>query len=219
MDEDILTQEYRTKGTAFTPAGDPLYEERLEHIANDSGGELTVTYTAPGGKMIASKIVQYDCRATMPGFELIDYVNNDKEGVFWQEDQIVSFQGADQTLLDAPAGPGIFDAGFDNAIKINWEELMSGQKLVFSYLFARDNRFIKLKLQKSGAPETVGPDVSEGTVFFKISANNFILRLFSQPLFVGYDTNSRRLQYYSGPSNLPVFNKRQPVLIRYEFLS
>ena len=211
----LQQQEFAVQGVASDPEGNVLYVEQLEHQSNDSGGWLTVEYTDPTGDPLADKQVNYDCRATTPSFVLKDRTNGNEEGVRWMEDVIESYQNSDITRLSVPNGPSIVDAGFDNAIKTSWDTLMAGKKVSFNYLFARDNKFLKLRFVKSKPPSVLEGEASENIVFFRIAANNLLFRMLSSPIYVGYDRSSKDLKYYLGPSNLPMMRDKKEVLIRY----
>ena len=211
----LQQQEFSVQGVASDPDGNVLYVEQLQHEPNESGGNLTVEYTDPAGTPLADKNVKYDCRATTPSFVLKDRTNGSEEGVRWMADAIESFQNDEVTRLGIPDGPSIVDAGFDNAIKTSWETLMAGKKVAFNYLFARDNKFLKLRFVKSKPPSVLKGEASENIVFFRIAANNLVFRLLSSPIYVGYERSSKDLKYYLGPSNLPMMRDQKKVLIRY----
>ena len=214
----LKSQEYAVIGEAFDNDGELLYTETLIHRADDTGGSLETRYRLPQGVEIARKTVEYDCRPTAPSFELQETTSGQLEGARWVGDRIEVFSGDELTSLEVPEGPLIFDAGFDNSIKLNWDRLMDGETLTVNYLFSRAGRFLELRLQQSEAPDNATGVTTDGVVYFRISANNPFLRLFSSSLFVGYDREDRSLRYYSGPSNLPMMRDQKQVLIRYRDL-
>ncbi len=211
----LQQQRFSVEGVASDPEGNILYVERLKHVPDNTGGKLTVAYTDPSGTPLANKQVNYNCRTTAPSFSLEDQVSGVKEGVNWKQDQLESFQDDEITRLEVPDGPTIIDAGFDNAIKSSWDTLIKGEKVAYNYLFARDNKFLKLRFLKSEPPRTLENEISGDVVFFRIAANNPIFRLLSSPIYVGYDRNTQDLKYYFGPSNLPAMKDQKNVLIRY----
>jgi hypothetical protein len=215
VEDWLQQQQFFVEGVASDPEGNTLYVERLKHVPNSTGGMLTVAYTDPGGAPLANKQVDYNCRTTAPSFTLIDQVSGVKEGVNWTQDLLESYQDDEVTKLEVPNGPTIIDAGFDNAIKSSWDTLMKGEKVAYHYLFARDNKFLKLRFLKSDPPEKLENEISSDVVFFRIAANNLIFRMLSSPIYVGYDRNTQDLKYYFGPSNLPAMKDQKNVLIRY----
>lgn len=212
----LQQQRFYVQGVASDEDGDVLYVELLKHIPGKSGGTLKVEYTNPEGAPLAEKEVQYNCRSTTPSFVLRDRVNGIREGVNWREDLVESYQDNEVTRLEIPEGPSIVDAGFDNAIKTSWNTLMTGNKVTFNYLFARDNKFLKLRFVKSSPPEVLKQEAPDNIVFFRIAANNLLFRMLSSPIYVGYDQITRDLKYYFGPSNLPTMRDQKSVLIRYD---
>ena len=218
-DEPIFQQEYKVKGTAKNKVGTMLYYEVLEFKTSQSGGYLSVDYFAPDDSVLATKQVSFNCRPTAPDFELTDMTTNEKEGVVVESEKIKSYQGSESSTLSIPDNQLVIDAGFDNAVKMNWDKLVAGGKVPFSYLFARDNKFFKLRLEKVDASKVDFPNTDENVIFFKIDANNLIFRLFSSPLFLGYESDSKSLRYYSGPSNLPMMKDEKSILITYQPVS
>ena len=214
-DQPIFQQEYKVKGTAKDGNGEMLYYEVLEFKTSETGGDLVVDYFSPDNQVLATKKVEFNCRPTAPDFELVDMTTNEVEGVKVESEQITSYQGKQSSVLSIPESQLVIDAGFDNAVKMNWDELMAGKKIPFNYLFARDNKFFKLRLEKVDGSKVEFPQSEEDVAIFKIDANNLIFRLFSSPLFLGYTTDSKSLKYYSGPSNLPMMRDQKSVLITY----
>ena len=197
----FLDQEFLIKGVAENSDGKILYEDILKQEPGSSGGKLHVSYSSPEGAILATKVVDYNCNPTTPSFRLLDNKTGKVEGVKWSFDNVESYQDDQRTIIAHPNRQFIIDAGFDNAIKLNWDELIEGQSVVFDYLFARKNRFLKLRFEKSRAPSIVNSDSTPTDIFFKVVPNNMILRTISSPIFVGYNQYSRELRYYIGPTN------------------
>ena len=213
---------YQVQGIASSVDNKPLYIEKLSFKAIDGednlqGGVLEVEYRLPDGEMLAEKTVSYSCRMTAPDFQLRDAKSSEDEGVIWQGGELISYQKDQSEVLTPPKGNLIIDAGFDHFIKQHWRTLIDGKAVKVNYLFPRDNVFIKLRVQKSSAPNGLNEvELAENRdiVFFKISANNLLFRLFSSPISVGYDS-SQSLRYFIGPSNLPMMRDQKQVIIRY----
>lgn len=213
---------YHVIGSAYDKNQNKLYTEELNFSPSPSGGILITRYSDSDTNTIAIKTVDFECHPTAPAFELEDMSNGDKEGVrrIIGENSIESFQSDSVKSLTPPTGVVIIDAGFDNTIKLNWEILVSGERLTVSYLFARENKFLKLRLEQAPTPPFLQAppwsDSGSDIVFFKISANNFLFRLLSDPLYVGYSRENMSLKYYIGPSNLPMMRDQKSVVIRYQ---
>ena len=178
---------------------------------------MNVAYTKPGGAPIANKIVKYRCQPTTPSFELTDSDGNPLESVEWGDAEVITQQEETNARLDTPTEPAIVDAGFDNAIKLHWDELLDGKNPEFQYLFSREGRFLKLRFAKIEEPPARYPADGEELVHFRITPANPFLRLFASPLYVGYRADSRDLRYYLGPSNLPSMRRQKDVLIVYDY--
>ncbi len=216
VDDPLINQSFEVKGQAETLEGETLYTEHLTQTPNEEGATLTVEYKDSKGTLIARKTVDYNCNPTTPSFVLEDTQTGASEGVRWNESDLESFQGDKVARLDQPSGPAVVDAGFDNVIKLNWEKLMRDESVKYDYLFARRNKFLKLKFSRSGAPKALKEKASDNIAFFKVGANNMFFRMLSSPIYVGYDTQTRNLAYYYGPTNLPMFDMEQPLLITYQ---
>ena len=216
---DFLNQEFLIKGIAENPDGKILYEEVLKQKPGSLGGKLHVSYSSPEGITFATKVVEYNCNPTTPSFTLLDNITGEVEGVNWSFENVESFQDERSTIIAHPNNQFIIDAGFNNAIKLNWKILLEGQSVIFDYLFARENRFLKLRFEKTEVPRSINGESTSMNVFFKIAPNNVILRAISSPIFVGYNQYSRVLRYYIGPTNLPMLVGGEKVIIRYQKLA
>ena len=215
------TNGYRVQGDAYDWDGNLLYSEYLQFQPSETGGKLKVSYSLPDAGEFARKVADFNCQPTTPAFKLTDVSSQNQEGVEWQPDgkSIISFQNGERTELEVPDGITIFDAGFDNTIKRHWDSLVAGEQLKVNYLFARDNRFLTLRIAKSEPPADIDPDSVRDVFFFRISANNLIFRMLSKPLYVGYTPQTRSLAYYIGPSNLPTMRDQKAIVIRYRDLA
>ena len=216
MDSGLLNQQFKVEGIATNMNGEQLYQEILVHYPDSLGGTLKVEYLYPDGRPLASKLVDYQCNPTAPSFQLIDAETGQKEGVEWEDNWLKTFSGNREKLLSAPDQPLIVDAGFDNAIKLEWDNLISGEQVHYHYLLARKARFFKLRLARSAPPEALRDTIRPDVVFFKISPGNRLLNLFATPIYVGYHEQSQTLAYYHGPTNLPMFSDQENIVIRYQ---
>ncbi|MFT7533159.1 MAG: hypothetical protein ACI9FD_004194 [Gammaproteobacteria bacterium] len=216
---DFLNQDFLIKGVAENFEGKVLYEEILKQEPGFLGGKLSVKYSTPEGITFATKVVEYNCNPTTPSFTLLDSITGKVEGVNWNFENIESFQDERSTIIDHPDSQFIIDAGFDNAIKLNWKKLLEGQSVIFDYLFARKNQFLKLRFEKTKVPRAINGESISTDIFFKVVPNNVIFRAISSPIFVGYNRYSQSLRYYIGPTNLPMLVGGEKVIIRYQNLA
>jgi len=218
----IKDQSFSVIGTATDKNGQLLYTEHLTQIPDETGGKLSVIYRGKDKKIVAHKEASYNCNPTTPSFTLEDKVNDKTEGVRWNDDKLVSFQDETVTEMNHPSAPAAVDSGFDNVIKLNWDKLMNNKSVRYDYLFARKNKFLKLKFSKSRPPKAIQDkakaEAEEDIVFFKVGANNLIFRMLSDPIYVGYRIDSKTLAYYYGPTNLPMIEHDKPLLISYQTL-
>ncbi len=206
---------YDVSGEAVDTEDRLLYRERLRLAPGDDGGVLKVSYTRPDGTLLANKVVNYRCQPLTPSYEMTGVEGELLESVDWSDTGIVATRGQASEQLAPPDRPAIVDAGFDNAIRLHWNELLSGEALDFDYFFARDGRFVRLRFARHDNPPTTFDADDPGLVHFRITAANPLLRLFASAIQVGYTQPDRRLRYYAGPSNLPMMDDAGQVLIRY----
>ena len=166
------------------------------------------------GDSIAEKQVEYQCDPTAPSFVMTDTSTGLQEGVRRNHDGLEAFVGDRSKVLPLPEQPLIIDAGFDNAVKLNWPALVSGNTVSYEYLLARKGRMFQLEFSLSENP--LGPETEDSDlVFFKIAPGNALFSLFTKPIYVGYSRQNRDLRYYVGPSNLPLFADKSVVVIEY----
>ena len=211
-----INQSFVVEGRAQDVNGNPLYVEHLSRVGGEDGGLLKVDYFDEGGQLIAKKLARFDCNPTSPSFILTDVVTGATEGVRFQGEELISFTDGTSQNIKVPSGPTIVDAGFDHAIRLNWDDLMAGKKMKFEYFFPREGQFIKLRFSKSAPPSEIYSWLDKDAVFFKVGANNLLFRLLSSPIYVGYDKNTKMLKHYIGPSNLPVMKHQKQVIISYD---
>ena len=215
VDDWLQRQAYAMTSDALDKNGSIVYRESLHHEAGANGGVLRVHYTLPDGGLLASKTVEYDCRPTTPSYKMSDADGRLLEAVIWAGSELTAQSGESSEIHPVPEGPAIVDAGFDNTIKLHWEELIRGETLDFNYFFVRQGRFVKLRFARDESPPESLLSGDDDLVHFRITPSNTFLRLFAKPLNVSYNRGPRELRYYYGPTNLPMLGDVGRVLIRY----
>lgn len=216
IDANFELRDYLVTGNAYAQ-GELVYTETLRYESNAQGGILTTRYVSAKAQEIANKKVEFNCRLSAPDFTIEDNIENITEGASHQQNEIVTFRGNDKQRIAKPDGDYVIDAGFDHFVRQNWQPLMAGKRLSADYLFAREGEFITLRFEKANAPENLSNRDLDNVVFFKVGANNFLFRLLSSPIYVGYDATTQQLRYYTGPSNVPAMREYKSIVIEYEY--
>ena len=123
VDSWLQRQEYTMTSDALDKNDSLIYRESLQHLAGTDGGVLEVRYTRPNGGLLASKTVEYDCRPTTPSYRMSAPDGRLLEAVTLSESELTAQSGESTDVQPIPLGPSIIDAGFDNTIKLHWDEL------------------------------------------------------------------------------------------------
>ena len=91
----------------------------------------------------------------------------------------------------------VIDAGFDNYVKSNWDKLATSESQVFQFPIATREILVELKISLKDCSYKTKTETC-----FSLEIDNWFLRLLSDPIELGYDTNLRRLSRYRGLSNI-----------------
>lgn len=202
VNPQLSERDYTLLGVVKNADGDLIYEEHHHHKANKRGGISEVEYKSTSGDIIAKKILDYDCRASAPNYTLT--MNHDAtlfEKVEWRSDRlVVTKPDGTEILDDIDTDNLVIDAGFDNFVYENWSELTMGIEKEIDFLHVKGNNLYRLVIKLDAGNHDIG--VSSDVVLFEISAKNRLFRLFSEPIYLGYNKQTKQIDYYAGPSNL-----------------
>ena len=221
VDPVLSQRDYYAIGVVTNSDGEIVYEEHHKHKADARGGTTQVNYKSLDNTLIAKKTIDYDCHASAPNYTLI--MNQGEawtEQVKWQSDQLIITQAQSEKTIDSVDSDAlVIDAGFDNFIFENWQALISGDKKVIDFLHVPGNRMIRLVITL----EADNPDIeiADDVALFKITTKSKLFRLFSDPIFLAYNKQSKQLDYYSGPTNLrgeiKGLEKSKQIAIKYRY--
>jgi hypothetical protein len=178
-------------------------EEHEELLDNGKRIGLKTSYRDPSGKVIVQRTVSFKENETTPTFRTEDYRNGYLEGaeargdsvrLYWRKNYGSPLN--EKTILIP--GPAAVDAGFNNFIQNNWNDLLQGNKRRFNFgaPFALD--YFGFRVYKTD--EKVVGDRRQ--VVMQCEIDSFFLRLFITPIVLTYDVESKRLVEYSGISNI-----------------
>jgi hypothetical protein len=183
----------------------PVYTERhQETVVNGVRVGLRSTYVGPDGTVWATRRVDFSKNPMVPDFEFEDYRSGYRLGAESRGGDSVRFferDGATAPLVEKVVripGTAVVDAGFNNFVQLNWETIASGRRMYFNFgaPFAMD--YYGFRVYKDG-------ERTEGNRRFmtvKLDIDNFVIRLFLDPIVLTYDMDARRLVAYEGISNI-----------------
>jgi hypothetical protein len=202
---DDVTSFSKYKGVAFDlNSNSILYvEDHEEVIENGKRIGLKTSYCEPTGRVIVHRTVSFKDNETMPTFQTEDFrdgylegaeVHGDSVRLYWRKNY-QSILKEKTILIPVPAA---VDAGFNNFIQRNWDDLMQGTKRQFNFgaPFALD--YYGFRLYKTEEKIVDG----RKQAVMQCEIDNFIIRLFVNPIILTYDVETRRLVEYAGISNI-----------------
>lgn len=182
-----------------------VYTERHEEqVINGVRVGLRSTYLGVDGTVWATRRVDFSKNPLMPDFEFEDRRTGYRIGAESHgADSVRFFEREDasaplvEKVIRIP-GTAVVDAGFNNFVQANWETIASGRKMYFNFgaPFAMD--YYGFRVYKDG-------ERTEGNRRFmivKLDIDNFVIRLFLDPIVLTYDMQARRLVTYEGISNI-----------------
>lgn len=176
------------------------------HRLLDDGAR--VLYREPDKELIAEKKLFYrEQDRRRPEVEQVDYRFDElrmakRSGNGWQ----VSYSGPGQAQQkNKRVGLNeidIIDAGFDVAIREQWERLLAGGRANFSFLSVPHLRPITLTVVKQPVEQCIDTKETRSLVCFWVEPKSTFLRWLTSPLKLTYDSQSRRLMIFQGAVNI-----------------
>jgi hypothetical protein len=181
-----------------------LYRE--SHWVDESAAQprRLVLYRCRDGRPFARKWVQTGERPQAPDFAYEDGRDGYREGVRGRGAQRVVYAGSREAQLQVPAD-GVIDAGFDAAVRANWEPLVAGQGVALHFLLPSRQQFVPVRVQGVGA-----------TSWHGVAAERFRMRLdrwfgFAVPAVdLVYARDDRRLLEFAGTGNVRAADGSNP---------
>jgi hypothetical protein len=205
------------KGVAKSIDGkEVLYSEEHQIELDEKGHNKNIRtrYLKPDGRLFATMESDFSKNKLVPEIKFEDLRFNRKEFLLIESEKLAfkkKIGSQDEATKYLPLLPkSVAGQGFDNFIKINFEELTKGEvALDFGVLSEMDIYSFKAYKKESDASSTQ----------FGISLTNPFLRMFAKELVVTYDPKTKQLLRYRGLSNiLDDQSSRQNVQIDYEVI-
>ncbi|MBF2758879.1 MAG: hypothetical protein ISN28_01210 [Ectothiorhodospiraceae bacterium AqS1] len=195
-------------------SGKPLYREiHEERWEGERLVEDRVRYRSPTGEEFAVKRVDYRASPITPDFALEDRSIGHRESL--ERDRQsgalrVSYRAPGEetsmksSVLEGGIDP-IADAGFEQMLLQSWDRLLAGETITRPFLIPSYLQVIDMRLRhrpeasKDGSAQMPSP---LALVRFELTIDSFWLRLVVPAINVYYESTSRELVRYEGPSNL-----------------
>jgi len=217
-----------TIGTAWTADKSAvLYYEY--HFAENPDLQLStrVQYRRADGSVFAEKTIDYSRSLTAPDIQHIDYRNTARITTELTDDTRaamirVGFQAHDSPRyreeMLAHRETVVVDAGFDPYVRKHWETLVTGESVSAGMLVPSRLDTVRVSLTKTDAGNC---DPAATDVYCFVIRPAGMLRAVGwlvDPIYIGYDQQSKRLKVFDGISNLRDDNgEPQNVLITFEY--
>lgn len=209
----VLKNRYQADKTTKAPNADALSmaksSEKIvycEEYYTASEVDKRVEYYAPGGKLIVEKQLNYSTGKTSPQYDQKDHRND--------EIRRVRLEGGEwHALYQKPSGDrksevfdkdaiDVLDAGFDNAVREKWEQLMASEAIKMDFFSSVHMRPVTLQVDRQALEECGVSEDWSGVVCLKVYVDNWIIRLFAGKLSLLYDTETRKLLIFNGVANV-----------------
>ena len=204
-------------GVAVNPKNKFLY---CEYFSNPDKHKIHVDYIR-NGDTFATKELDYSINPTIPIVKQIDNRTGERrESVFDDKNIELIYQENNdkkiQTISLAVKDIDVVDAGFDQFVKSNWNELTSGKTLSIAFASMVHQKSLPLRVS-SIPPEQckAKKDTMPASHCFSVDIDNTFLRILLSNIKISYDQQHRLLQF-DGVVNLQDdAGKSQSAVINY----
>ena len=155
--------------------GETVYLEY--YYCTDDALKCSVFYLRPDEKVIARKELDYQPSAKAPKLTFQDF----------RIDREVKIERADPET--------VVDAGFDNFVRLQWNDLEEGEAVKFPFRMVGRDELIKMRASRQQQCE-------QDNLCLQIRLDSWLLGNLIDPIQLTYDKNSQRLLRFKGISNL-----------------
>ncbi len=191
------------EGIAYTPESQQvLYsEQHWLHLVDGQPLQRVVLYRCPSGAAFARKHVDYRPSRIAPAFTLEDARSGYREGLAYDPDGStwVFYRESVNTATERAtldAATLVADAGFDEFIRLRWDQLLAGVPQVFAFAVPARGSSYRFSLRQV--------DRSQGgnqMVSFRLTLAG-VLKWFAPVIEVSYHRQTRQLARFRGLANL-----------------
>lgn len=176
-------------------------EQHWLHVIDGQPIERVVLYRCPGGSAFARKHIDYRPSRIAPAFALDDVRSGYREGLSYDADgsaRIFFRESANDTsesaVLDATSL--VADAGFDEFIRLHWDQLLDGETVALAFAVPARNasyRFTARRVTSGNSDDT--------RVSFRLRLDG-VLKWLAPAIEVSYRKDTRELARFRGVANL-----------------
>ena len=191
--EDLRERQPDIVGEAVDPkTGKTLYLE--QYYCTDDALKCSVLYLRPNEELIASKQLDYEPSLKAPALQFRDF----------RTDRQLSISPPDEDV--------VVDAGFDNFIRLQWQDLTAGEEVIFPLRLVSREKPLTMRASREEK------NCADGQLCLEVRLDSWLLGALVDPIELVYDRGSQRLRRFQGISNLKNDEGRlQKVEIRYRY--
>ena len=198
--------QYAVTGKAYDiDTNQLLYVEMYTPISENR--EVTVDYAKPDGAVFATKVLIYSGEPTQPEFEYKDQRDKERLAANFNIGRLIlayDQEGYKQEKEIMETVGLVIDAGFDAYIQQEWDKLVDGKKVHFSYTLPYRLSTIKLRARQITADKSplFNADSPASWRYFVIEPASKFVSIFSDPIHLAYESQGKYLMRYYGRSNV-----------------
>ena len=193
--DSAVEEEPQIIGEAQQQGSDVLLYREF-YFCEDDGLRCRVDYREPDGTLITQKALDYTVGPYTPGVKIDDLRHARK-----------------LDLLPDPEAGLVVDAGFDNYVRSQWDQLAAGETVKFRLQLVDADKPFKMRARK------VSPDGCDAEqLCVRVEIDSWLIGLVAPPIDLVYSRDGRQLLRFSGLSNIrSVEDKTQQVDITYRY--
>jgi hypothetical protein len=198
------TQQSYVGSAVARSGGMVLYAEEHEEFYEDGRRiRLNTIFRSQEQGVLATRSVDFSRNPFLPDFVMEDRRTGYLEGAEMTTGGIRLFvrrnklEGTRDAIIPLEKAM-VVDAGFNNFIQAHWDSLIAGNKLFMKFGVPARLDSYGFRVYRDGETLVNG----KRAFLVKCDIDNFILRLFLDPIMLTYDSESRRLLVYEGISNI-----------------
>lgn len=191
------------EGTARAPhSQNVLYaEQHWLQLVDGQPLQRVVLYRCPDGAVFARKHVDYRPSRIAPAFTLDDARSGYREGLTYDAQgtaQVFFRESANAAAERATLGAAslVADAGFDEVIRMHWDQLLAGKRQQFAFAVPARGSSYRFSLRHVERAED-----NDGLVSFRLDLAG-VLKWFAPAIEVSYRRETRQLARFRGLANL-----------------
>jgi hypothetical protein len=205
-------------GTAYDSEGEEILYKEIHTQTNALNRH--VQYVSPQGNTIAKKNINYTNSLISPSYTLENYWANEKTYASWEESQLylrfshppkANNESSDtDEQAQEPTNKEknfsiesvVIDAGFDHYIRENWQALMTGEQLKYTFAVASRLTTLDMRIQSKPCESTLSDMNSSDILCLRTQPNGFLFRLLLTPIELSYHRSTQQLLRFRGLGNI-----------------